>query len=222
MTEHVEESNAGETGIIPAYYFCLEGDGVNPGPAPGRAWRLKNPHNGDEALIRSRLPEEEMIFVTVEATGEKPTEHRISRVFDGDGLDLAFEESTIMENTVTWLGGLSLPTAWFLKSETSAVTEKDFDPLNGQLKMSLRLAGFSGDKFKLPDWSPLPRKEGTDLLDSFDEKDVVRIQQKITSEKTGVEIVSMNLYFAHGRGIIRASGKIITKNVNYHLKEILD
>jgi hypothetical protein len=103
------------------------------------------------------------------------------------------------------------------------VSAGPFDALNGRLKMKVRFVKFSGENFSLPDYSPLPKKQsasGKTVLDNYDDKDVIRIEQTISSEKSGLPIVALFLYFAHGRGLVRAEGRVITQQVRYELQKI--
>ena len=129
----------------------------------------------------------------------------------------------MMGKKVTWENGLTIPTAWYLKHSESAVTTEPF--LESRLKVTIRLAAFSGENFKLPEWSPLPKK-GAGLqnyvLDNYDDKDVIKITQRIKDLKTGLEVVNLNLYFYLGIGLIRADGRIFTTNVKYQLEAVED
>ena len=214
----------GVRGVIAPYYLCLEGSGVRPGPAPGRTWHLTD-GQGNRAVVTSRLPSEDRIVVGVEATGEQPATLEISRTWRADGLHLAIRRTLSLGDQVAWENGLSLPTAWFLDQAETAVTEAAADPLVGKLRATLRLDRFAGEDFDLPDWSPLPRKtlpDGKSVLANYDDMDVIRVRMDIRSEKLGIDIADLRLYFALGHGIARITGRVMEKHLNFHLADIDD
>ena len=218
-SEHITLSNNGVDGIITPYYLWLEGHS-KPGLAPGGLWKLRD-KKGKEAQVQSRLPTEDKIVVRVEATGEEPTEHEISRTFD-KSLHLSIRKSNLMGNQIIWTDGLTIPTAWFLNQPATSISIQEADGLNERLKLTIRFDGFCGNHFEVPDWSPLPKKEltrGKFVFDNVYNTDVIKVSQTIVGEKSGIGIAALSLYFAIGRGIIRAEGRIINRSIKYHLAE---
>ena len=225
-SEHVTRSDDGHSPIAAPFYLCLEGRlGLRPGPAPGRAWKLRGKHGGKvvEALVESRLPSEDTIRIRVEATGEQPMEHQISRVYEDLPPRFTLLTSLVLGETVSWEGGLTLPTVWSLGDAQSSVSENAVEHFE-RLQMSMRFKKFAGDKFRLPDWSPLGKKvvDGKVYLDNYRNEDVICIHQVLTGHRSGSQVADVYLYFAYSWGIVRATGGIMGRRFKYELAEIVD
>ncbi|MCB1495031.1 MAG: hypothetical protein KDJ86_04535 [Bauldia sp.] len=208
---HILTRDDGTLGVISPFYFCLEGKNYGPGMKPGRTWRLTDQANTSvTAVCKSSIPIENEIQVHIEATGEEPLEHTLSREYDADGLTLKFKKSLIQGATMTWGSGLVIPTAWFLKEKIES-TSLEIEPISGgPLKFSAMFRRFRGGQIPIPGVS------------DPDEASVIQIDQKITAVKTGIEIVDISMFFGLGVGIIGADGRIISRTVKYRLDDFSD
>lgn len=222
---HLVRSPDGVEGVIVPYYLCLE-QPVRPGPARGRTWRLRDEAAGGRiTTVRSTLPQEDRICVRVEAPDQQPMEHILSRVYDNTGLHLSILSSVLSGNTVSWVNGLRIPTAWFLGHKEEAVSKEPIPGIKDKVAVSARLSAFKGNNFSLLKYSPLPKKEVAPnrfILDNSDEKDVIEIHQKVWLVSSSLELVNLWMYFYHGHGLVRAHGTVIEPKVNLHLAEIID
>ena len=117
--ESLLESEKGPyDGVISPYYLMIEGN---------RTWKLRNKRDDSEGTVRSTLTPDE-IHVVADFPGRQPTEHFIAYKYEADGLRMTMVKSVVEGQTLTWEGGLTIPTAWYLGHQESA-TSNEVDPV---------------------------------------------------------------------------------------------